>query len=167
MDKLFKKDSGTREMRWKIFRRPAQKKASTKIILVPNPQNVERNPMPGNQNIANLNPANHITPMGNPNYGNQNIEGRNLNPGSGTLDVEKGKKSRETLQFGSWQTSISNSCLTCLIIWLIIMAILTLVSLGFSIFALVVFFYNGDAEGNWNYLTAPDPDDYVDDISSY
>ena len=113
MDKLFKKDSGT--SRWKVFRRPAQKKASTKIILVPNPQNVERNPMPGNQNIANLNPANQInpmgnpnygnqnianlhganqiTPMGNPNYGNQNIEGRNLNPGSGTLDVEKGKKS--------------------------------------------------------------------------
>ena len=157
-DKKFRDETDEAES-WKIFRfRPAPpKKAQTNniILLPPNSrQHVELNPMPGNQ-------------MGNPNNGNQNIAGRNLNPGiqnSGSLDVEKGKRSRETLQIGSWQTSISNSCLTCLIIWLIIMAILTLLSLGFSIFALVVFFYNGDAEGNWNHLTAPD---YVEEYGDY
>jgi len=50
----------------------------------------------------------------------------------------------------------SNGCINCLIATIIVLGILCLMFGSFSIFALVVLLYNGDFEGNWNYLTSTD-----------
>ena len=69
--------------------------------------------------------------------------------------AEKGQKSGSGEPQGNpW--NCSNKCITCLIISLIVLGSLCLLFGGFSIFALIILFYNGDFEGNWNYLTASD-----------
>ena len=60
---------------------------------------------------------------------------------------------RRTANLGPWQVTISNTCITCGIIAIIVLAILFLLTLAVSIFSLVVFLFNGDASGNWNVLT--------------
>lgn len=57
----------------------------------------------------------------------------------------------------AWQATLSNSCITCLIVWLIVLGVLFLLALGFCILALVVFFWNGKPTmDNWSYLTSYD-----------
>ena len=65
---------------------------------------------------------------------------------------------------GPWQATISNTCITCGIVSIIVLAILFLLTLAFSIFSLVVFLYNGDVDGNWNTLTTfPEYEEAVED----
>ena len=73
---------------------------------------------------------------------------------------------RRTANLGPWQATISNTCITCLIVAIIVLAILFLLTLAFSILSLVVFLFNGDAAGNWNTLTTfPEYEEAVEDTS--
>ena len=73
---------------------------------------------------------------------------------------------RRTANLGPWQATISNTCITCGIVSIIVLAILFLLTLAFSIFSLVVFLYNGDVDGNWNTLTTfPEYEEAVEDTA--
>jgi hypothetical protein len=80
----------------------------------------------------------------------------NLGPITGNPNqVEKGGQisgepesgPRRTMNLGPWQAIISNTCITRLIVSIIVLAILFLLTLAFSIFSLVVLMYNGDFLG--------------------
>ena len=73
---------------------------------------------------------------------------------------------QKRVNLGPWQATVSNTCITCGIVSIIVLAILFLLTLAFSIFSLVVFLYNGDADGNWNTLTTfPEYEEAVEDTA--
>jgi hypothetical protein len=145
-------------MIWRVFRpapkpKPEPSVAPQKIILfpstwIPSPTQNPRNAPRISTGIIHQKPASTLglplQPKRGPIAGNPN-------------QMESGGQitggPQRTANLGPWQATISNSCITCGIVAIIVLAILFLLTLAFSIFSLVVFLYNGDAGGNWNTLT--------------
>ena len=163
----YKDDGKPKQMTWRVFRpapkpKPEPTVAAQKIILVPK----TRIPSPTRISYPTQNPPiiqqKPVSSLGSP-----------LQPKRGPItgspnQMERGQISgglecgpRRTANLGPWQATISKTCITCLIIAIIVLAILFLLTLAFSITALVVFLYNGDAAGNWNILTSF-PGDYYE-----
>ena len=174
----FKDDGKPKKMTWRVFRpapkpKPEPLVAPQKIILVPskqtqNPQNAPRI----STDIIQQKPASTPGSPLQPKRGQITVGVNHQKPVS-TLDsplkpkrgpiagnpnqMESGGQitggPQRTANLGPWQATISNSCITCGIVSIIVLAILFLLTLAFSIFSLVVFLFNGDASGNWNILT--------------
>jgi len=156
-------DGKPKKMTWRLFRpapkrkpEPAPSVKPQTIILVPRAQQKPVSslgsplqPKRGPIAAQTQNPASTLGSPLQPKRGP--ITGP---PITGNPNLERGGQiPRRTANLGPWQATISNTCITCLIISIIVLAILFLLTLACSIFALVVFLYNGDAGGNWNRLT--------------
>ena len=154
----FKDDGKQKQMTWRVFRpapkpKPEPLVAPQKIVLFPSTQIPSPTQNPGNApRISNglirqkpaSTPGSPLQPKRGPITGNPNEMERG---------GQKSDEPRKTVNLVPWQATISNTCITCLIISIIVLAILFLLTLACSIFSLVVFLYNGDAYGNWNLLT--------------
>merc|ERR1711862_240476 len=140
-----KDDGKPKKFSWRIFR-PVQNSKTTRTVRNSKPE-------PQSQRIILLPSTASTAPRGI----NQNQMERGQTSGEPKQrelnKVGKPVPEREPFKVGPWQVGISNTCITCLIIWLIVLAILFLMTLTFSIIALVVFYYNGNPMDNWNYLT--------------
>ena len=168
----FKDDGKPKQMTWRVFRpapkpKPEPLVAPKKIILFPStriPSSPTQNP--GNApRISNgfirqkpaSSPGSPLQPKRGPITGNPNKmeSGGQISGGP-----------QKTVNLGPWQATISNTCITCGIVSIIVLAILFLLTLAFSIFSLVVFLYNGDVDGNWNTLTTfPEYEEAVKDTA--
>ena len=124
--------------------------------IIGNPNQMERGGQKSDGPQKTGNPGSPLQPKRGPITGNPN-------------EMERGgQKSDEPRNLVPWQATISNTCITCLIISIIVLAILFLLTLACSIFSLVVFLYNGDAYGNWNLLTTfPEYEEAVQDTANY
>ena len=178
----FKDDDGKPKiMTWRFFRpapkpkpepapkpKPEPSVAPQKIILLPstripsptqNPRNAPRISTGMIHQKPTSTPGSPLQPKRGQITGNPN----QMERGGQNLD-----EPRRTAKLGPWQATISNSCVTCLIISIIVLAILFLLTLAFSILSLVVFLYNGDAYGNWNLLTTfPEYEEAVENTAEY
>ena len=175
----FKDDDGKPKiMTWRVFRpapkpkpepapksKPEPSVAPQKIILlpstrIPSPTQNPRNAPRISTGMIHQKPTS--TP-GSPKRGP--ITG---NPNEMERGGQKSDELRKTVNLVPWQATISNTCITCLIISIIVLAILFLLTLACSIFSLVVFLYNGDAYGNWNLLTTfPEYEEAVENTAEY
>ena len=185
----FKDDGKPKKMTWRVFRpapkpKPEPLVAPQKIILVPSKQTQNPQSAPRiSTGITQQKPASTPGSPLQPKRGQITVGVNHQKPVS-TLDsplkpkrgpiagnpnqMENGGQitggPQKTANLGPWQATISNSCITCGIIAIIVLAILFLLTLAFSIFSLVVFLYNGDAYGNWNLLTTfPEYEEAVQD----
>ena len=174
----FKDDGKPKRMTWRVFRpapkpKPEPSVAPQKIILVPsketqNLQNATRISTGINQQKPASTPGSPLQPkrglitVGDIHQKPASTLGSPLQPKRGPIagnpnQMESGGQifggPQRTANLGPWQATISNSCITCGIVAIIVLAILFLLTLAFSIFSLVVFLFNGDASGNWNILT--------------
>lgn len=165
----FKDDGKPKQMSWRVFRpapKPKISVAPQKITLFPstripsptqNPRNAPRISTGIIHQKPTSTPGSPLQPKRGPITGNPNQMERG---------GQKSDGHQKTANLGPWQATISNKCITCLIISIIVLAILFLLTLAFSIFFLVVFLYNGDAYGNWNLLTTfPEYEEAVEDTA--
>ena len=165
IDFLFKMEfkDNRKPKTWRFFRpapkpKPEPSVAPQKIILVPLINQQKPASTPGSP----LQPKGGPITVGEIHQKPASTLGSSLQPKRGPIvsnpnQMENGGQisggPRRTANFGPWQATISNTCITCGIVAIIVLAILFLLTLAFSIFSLVVFLYNGDAGGNWNTLT--------------
>ena len=174
----FKDDGKPKKMTWRVFRpapkpKPEPLVAPQKIILVPskqtqNPQNAPRistdiiQQKPASTPGSPLQPKRGRITVGDIHQKTASNSGSPLQPKRGPIagnpnQMESGGQisggPQRTANLGPWQATISNSCITCGIVSIIVLAILFLLTLAFSIFSLVVFLFNGDASGNWNIIS--------------
>ena len=154
----FKDDGKPKQSFWRFFRpapksKPEPSVAPQRIVLIPstgnpsptqNPQNAPRISI----GITHQKPA---STLGSPLQPKRGPIADNPNQMENGGQISGGPQ--RTANLGPWQATISNSCITCGIVSIIVLAILFLLTLAFSIFSLVVFLFNGDASGNWNILT--------------
>ena len=127
--------------------------------IIGNPNQMERGGQKSDGPQKTGSPGSPLQPKRGPITGNPNEMERG---------GQKSDEPRKTVNLVPWQATISNTCITCLIISIIVLAILFLLTLACSIFSLVVFLYNGDAYGNWNLLTTfPEYEEAVEDTADY
>ncbi len=94
-----------------------------------------------------------------PSNGSVAAKAAKLTTESANTAVQKSDVEKQTKEISQQEdlVQVSKSCVTCLIVWLIVLGILFLIAMGFSILALTVFFWNGKpAMENWDYLTSYD-----------
>ena len=160
-----KDDGKPKQMTWRVFRpapkpKPEPLVAPEKIIIFPStritsPTQNPRNAPRISTGIIHQNPA---STLGSPLQPKRGPIAGNPNQMESGGQISGGP--RRTAKLGPWQATISNTCITCGIVSIIVLAILFLLTLAFSILSLVVFLFNGDAGGNWNTLTTFPEYDY-------
>ena len=170
------KGDGKLKQIWRFFRpapkpKPEPSVVPQRIVLIPSTGNPSptQNPQNAPRISTGITHQKPTSPLGSPSKPNRSpITGNPNQMERGKISGEPESGPRRTANLGPWQATISNTCITCLIVSIIVLAILFLLTLAFSILSLVVFLYNGDAYGNWNILTTfPEYEEAVENTAEY